>query len=114
MRTIDEIRLSASDRRAVEDAAALLRRQFPVAEIVLFGSKARGTDDRESDIDLLIVTSRLLSWRERRSVTEALFDLELKHDVVISTMIVFHGEWVDGPYTVLPIRREIDRDGVAA
>jgi len=114
MRTIDEIDLSPSDRRAVDDAAALLRHQFPVEEIVLYGSKARGTDDSESDIDLLLVTSRLLSWRERRCVTEALFDVELKHDVVLSTMIVSHGEWVDGPYTVLPIRSEIERDGVAA
>jgi len=114
MRTLEEIHLSAADRGAIEDAAALVRQRFPVAEIVLYGSKARGTDDPESDIDLLLLTSRSLSWRERRAVTEELFDVELKHDVVLSTIIVSREEWFHGPYTVLPIRREIERDGVAA
>ncbi|MGA7616853.1 MAG: nucleotidyltransferase domain-containing protein [Thermoanaerobaculia bacterium] len=114
MRSIDQIELSAGDRRAISDAAALLRERFPVAEIVLFGSEARGTDDPESDIDLLLVTSRSLSWREHRSVIEALFDLEMKHEVVISTVIVSREDWLHGPYAVLPIRREIEKDGVAA
>jgi uncharacterized protein len=114
MRTIDEIDLSIRDRRAIEDAAAVLRQRFPVAGIVLFGSKARGTDEPESDIDLLLVTSRGLTWRERRSVTEAMFDVEMKHDVVISTLIVSREDWSEGLYTVLPIKGEIERDGVAA
>lgn len=114
MKTLADIQLSTKDREAIKAAADLLRSRFPVTQVVLFGSKARGTDDPESDIDLLVITSRLLSWRERDSITDALFDLELSHDVVISTLVVFQDDWENGPWQVVPIRSDIERDGAAA
>ncbi|HUO85496.1 MAG TPA: nucleotidyltransferase domain-containing protein [Thermoanaerobaculia bacterium] len=82
--------------------------------MVLYGSKARGTDDSESDIDLLLITTVPVSWRERRSITDSLFDLQIEREVVISPLVISRDEWLNGVYQVLPIRREIDRDGVAA
>ena len=114
MKTLAELELSTKDRGAVEAAADLLRSRFPVDQVVLFGSKARGTDDAESDIDLLVVTSRPLSWQERHSLIDALFDVELNHDVVISTLVVFQDDWENGPWRVVPIRKNIERDGAAA
>ena len=90
----------------------MLRERFPVDRVILFGSKARGTDDEESDVDLLILTSRPLSWREQNAVTDMLFDIELGHDVIISTLILSTREWSEGPHTVLPIHDEIDDHGV--
>jgi len=92
----------------------MLRQQFPVERVVLFGSKARGEDDAESDIDLLVLTRHPLTWQERDKITSILFGLELELDVVISTVIVSAEEWDHGLYQVLPIREEIERDGVRA
>ena len=114
MKTLSEINLNEKDRRAIEAAAAILRQRFPVERVVLFGSKARGDDDDESDIDLLVLTRRRLSWQERGEITDALFDLQLELDVVISTLVVPSEEWEHGLYQVLPIRYEIEREGVAA
>ena len=79
---------------------------------MLFGSKARGTDDPESDIDLLVLTSRELDRCERNALIDALFDIELENDVVISPIVLPLTEWEGGICRVLPIRDEIDRDGV--
>jgi predicted nucleotidyltransferase len=114
MKTLDEINLRPNDRAAVREAAAILREKFPVEQIVLFGSKARGEDDPESDIDLLVLTSRPLSDRDESEVTRALLALELDLAVVISPLLVCVDDWREGFYQVLPIRREIERDGVAA
>ncbi len=114
MRTLADVDLKANDRDAIVASARLLRERFPVTDVLLFGSKARGTDGPESDIDLLVLTSRALSWRECDAITDALFDVELAHDVVISTLVVFEDEWLHGRYQVLAIRDEIERDGVAA
>ena len=114
MRALDQVRLKENDRRAVERAAAILRERFPVDRVVLFGSKARGDDDAESDIDLLILTSRPVSHAERSRMTEALFGLQLELEVVISKFVVPRAQWEHGLYQVMPIRREIERDGVAA
>lgn len=114
MRSLNEIALADKDRRAIGDAARLLRALFPVEQVVLFGSKARGAGDAESDIDLLVLTSRRLDWREEEALIGALFDVEMAHDVVISPLIVPAAEWSQGVYRVLAIRGEVERDGVAA
>jgi len=90
----------------------VLRSRFPVDRVVLYGSKARGTDDEESDIDLLVLTSRELGWKERDSITDALFDIELAHGVVISSLVLPTAEWERGRFAVLPIREEIEDCGV--
>jgi len=114
MKTIAEVRLHPRDRAAIEDATELLRRRFPVEGVVLFGSKARGDDDSESDIDLLVLTTRALSGGERHSMTDALFPLQLRHDVVLSVLILTGREWNEGMASVLPIHDEIIAEGVAA
>jgi predicted nucleotidyltransferase len=114
MRKLADLPLSDKDRQAIEAAVGLLRKQFPIDQAILFGSKATGTDTAESDIDLLLTTRRSLTWQERNSIIDALFDIELEHDVVISALVVAKLDWDDGPYSVLPIHAEVERTGVAA
>jgi predicted nucleotidyltransferase len=112
MRAFDEVQLKPNDRAAVERAAQILRQRFPVERLILFGSKARGEDDAESDIDLLVLSSRPLSWRDRDAVMEALFDLQLELEVVFTPVVIPLDEWENGVYQVLPLRKEVERDGV--
>jgi len=114
MRTLSDVELRPADRAAIVAAAGMLRERFPVLRVCLFGSKATGRDDAESDIDLFVLTSRSLSWRERDAVTDALFDIEMEFGVVISTLIASEDDWLRGPYQVLAIRGEVERDAVAA
>jgi predicted nucleotidyltransferase len=103
MLTIADLPLKAKDEQAIAKAIELLRRHFPVEQVLLYGSKATGEDTEESDLDLLVLTSRKLSWQERDALTDALFDVELAYDVVISTLVVPLVEWQTGYYSVLPI-----------
>lgn len=114
MKGLDQIPLKPNDRRAIEAAVRVLRDQFPVEQVVLYGSKATGTDDAESDIDLLVLTSRELNWRERSRIVDALFDLQLELGVVISPLVISSHEWSQGRFAALPIHDEIERYGIAA
>lgn len=53
MQTMADLPLKERDRQAIEAAVALLQSQFPVAQVILYGSKVSGQDTAESDIDLL-------------------------------------------------------------
>ncbi|MFH1108404.1 MAG: nucleotidyltransferase domain-containing protein [Planctomycetota bacterium] len=114
MRTLDQIRLKPNERAAIEAAAAILREKLPVAQIILFGSKARGDDREDSDIDLLLLATRRLSWEERKQVVHLLYPLELQYEVIFGTLEVSEDDWFQGIYQVLPLRTEVERDGVAA
>ena len=112
MKTIDELPLRDNEREAIREAKKMLKEKFPVKEVILFGSKARGDSDEESDIDLLLLTTKPLHWKERHAIVEALFDVEMKYDVVISIVVNTVYDWNEGICTVLPIREEINREGV--
>ena len=114
MNTLESISLKDADRQAILEAAKVLRQQFPIAAAMLFGSKARGEADSESDIDLLVLTRRELNANERDAAVDSVFDLQLKWNVVISLLIASQEQWNAGVYRVLPIRQEFERDGIAA
>jgi predicted nucleotidyltransferase len=114
VRTLQDIHLTDKDREAIERAAAILRHQFPVERVILYGSKARGDDHAESDIDLLVLTSQPLDHAAESRVVHALFGLELELGVLLTPLVVSTEEWDHGLYQVLPLHREVERDGVAA
>ncbi len=102
MKRLSEIPLQDNDRRAVKAAGTALRSRLPVRDIILFGSKARGEDDPESDIDLLVLTDRAVSREEQRLVIDLLFPIELEYELVFSTLEIPVAEWDHGVYQVLP------------
>lgn len=112
MKTLAELPVTEKEKAAIEEAKRLIMEKFPVVQVILFGSKARGDDDEESDIDLLLLTSRSLDWRERQCVGDVLFEIEMRYDVVIGFMAVPEGEWRHGLYTVLPIHDDVEREGM--
>ena len=52
--------LSKQEKKALAEFEALLQKEFPrrFKKLILFGSKARGDSNRNSDIDLLVVMSK--------------------------------------------------------
>src|SRR3989338_1175783 len=107
MKHLDSLSLKKNDRLAIKETSDLLRQHFPVTVIKLFGSKARGEDDPESDIDLLVLTSKQLSWLERNAMSDAIFDTQLKHDVVLSLFVVSEEKWNKGILIAHPIHDTI-------
>jgi predicted nucleotidyltransferase len=112
MLTIDQAALDGRERNAIRAAAQLLRERFTAQQVILFGSRARGEGDPDSDLDLLVVTARPLDWQDRQALVNALFEIELTYDVLLSPLVVTHEAWQHGPYIVLPIHAEVERDGV--
>ncbi len=113
LRASEELQLKENEAAAIREATRILKTRFPVKEVILFGSKARGDSDRESDIDLLLLTEKPLHWKERHTIVDALFEVEMKHDVVISIIVNTLQDWNEGICTALPIHDEITREGVA-
>lgn len=55
-----------------------------VGERMMFGARVcpGEPNDRESDIDLLLLTSEPLAWEERDRITDGVFDIQLKSERV--------------------------------
>jgi len=111
MRTLNSVALVEKDRNSVVQAACSLKSELPVSRVILFGSKARGKADIDSDLDILVITSCPVTTHLRASVSEKLAEINLQNDVVLSSVVVFEKDWADGLIRYMPIYTEVQRDG---
>ena len=84
----------------------------PKAEVILFGSRARGDYRKDSDWDFLILLNQPLTKDLKEFILDKLYDLELQTDSVISTIIHTKIEWEER--SVTPIYQVIKKEGKRA
>ena len=113
MKTLDSANLPENERRAIEEAARTLKSELPVTRVILFGSKARGDAQPDSDIDLLVLTSCPATTELRRAVSGRLFEINLREDVGLSSVVVAEDEWSSGLVQYLLIHSDVEKDGCA-
>lgn len=85
--------------------------QNQVQMVVLFGSKARGDDSPESDIDVLVVL-RNGDWRLRDTMRILGARVSLEHDVLLSIRAVSLDKWAELARYQFPLYRAIQAEGV--
>lgn len=112
MAFIDNDILTYEQLNALKEIKNKINNKFKIENIVLYGSAVRKEMDEESDIDLLIVTRAPLPRKVRHEITDIVFDVNLKYDTNYSTLVVDKNSWENGPYSILPIHDEIEKEGV--
>jgi len=106
--------LQPHERMAVDDCVARLYRALgdELVSLWLFGSKARGDADPDSDIDLLVVTNAL-DWDLRDTIQGIGAKCSLEYDVLFNTHILDRARWDEEEHYRSTLWREIQRDGVS-
>jgi predicted nucleotidyltransferase len=105
--------LAPNERAAVTEYVAHIRDRFPdrVLSVTLFGSKARGDADTESDIDLLVLVDADNS-EFRSELWRIASDISLEYNVVLSARVFAQARWAETRRIRLPLYRAIVADGV--
>lgn len=85
---------------------------LPDAEIILYGSRARGDAQADSDYDLLILTGRTPSVQLDEAILDNIYPVELETGAMISFVVQNETDWNKPKYRALPFHQNIDREGV--
>ncbi len=80
------------------------------ADVLLFGSRARGDFQEESDWDILILTNEEITGALRFQFYSSVFDVQLKHSVSVGLIIKTRVEWYSSLNTDLYIN--VHEDGI--
>jgi predicted nucleotidyltransferase len=84
----------------------------PSAEVVLFGSRARGDFHAESDWDLIVLSDKpKITIDNERQIRHALFQIELDYQQSISLMIYPKRDW-NGKMSVIPLHQSVQKEGI--
>jgi uncharacterized protein (UPF0332 family)/predicted nucleotidyltransferase len=108
--------LTDNERGALAALVTRLQKWFgnELLQVALFGSKARGNFDDESDLDVLIVIRPVDKdyMKARRQIMDGTYDLELDYDVVFSFLIEDEQGYARMRQWDMLIKRNIERDGI--
>ncbi len=90
-----------------------IREKDPYAEIILYGSHARGESHGDSDWDILVLLDRDdVTLKTEQEFRHHLFDLELEIGQPISIFVYSKKIW-DSKYSVTPFYKSIREEGIA-
>ncbi len=98
----------------LQQVKATVRQIDPLAEVILFGSRARGDAREDSDWDFLVLTSYPLNRKNKYVIVDTVFEqVELVTGEVITLILREKVKWYN-KYSVTPLFQRIEEDGIIA
>jgi hypothetical protein len=106
------LNLPANEKEALEHLVTSIKKVWPLARTMVFGSKATGTADEESDLDVLVGLPCTINSEIRRQIIQMVFERNLEYGCNISPLIVSEQEWENGLLSLLPIHSFVEAEGI--
>lgn len=89
-----------------------LAKEVQLVDFKVFGSRARGNADENSDLDVFIEVEFIDKFVEDK-IEEIAWEVGFKNFILISPLVFSRNEFENSPLKVAPIVRSIKREGVA-
>lgn len=84
----------------------------PKADVILYGSRARGTSEGDSDWDFLILTATCPNRELKQEIRRRLYEIEWATGEVISSVIHGKDEWNRPVFSLSPFHANVDHEGI--
>lgn len=84
----------------------------PKAEVYLYGSRARGDNNADSDWDILVITPKnKVTFDYESALRDPIVDIELESGQTISVLVYSRSDWMNKmPYS--PLFSNVQREGI--
>jgi len=112
MKSIDSWKGSAQNIELLKRCKNAIRQVVPDAEVILYGSHARGDANEYSDYDILILVDGPADILMHEKMIESIYPLELDTGAVLTLAIYNKQQWDTPLYRAMPFHKNIDREGV--
>jgi len=83
----------------------------PTADVILYGSRARGDERQDSDWDILILTNYAADLETERKFRNKLYDLELETGEAFSVFVYSRNDW-QTRQKITPFYYNVSHEGV--
>jgi predicted nucleotidyltransferase len=100
------------EKAILEQFKALLRERLQVYKVILFGSRARGDADPQSDLDVVVVLEDGIDASAREYVSDCAWEAGFVHGIVVVPVVFTRSEWEYGPERESLFVRAVETEGV--
>jgi predicted nucleotidyltransferase len=105
--------LSIVDQECLDLFTESVRSLYPDARAWAFGSRVRGEEDTDSDLDICVVLEDV-DWETRRTISDIAWEIGFERDRLISTVVFSKEQFETGPPSASPLVKSIRDEGVTA
>jgi len=103
--------LSIVDQECLDLFTNSVRSLYPDAAVWAFGSRVRGEEHKDSDLDICIVLEEV-DWETRRKISDIAWEIGFERDRLLSTVVFSKDDFENGPPSASPLVRSIRDEGV--
>ena len=113
MRTYHEWqKINPSKASLLAACASAIRQVVPEAEVILYGSVARGEERPDSDVDLLVLVPQEVTYELGRAISDRIYDVEIEREQFVSLNVRRKQAWHAAPLRYTSLYDSIAREGV--
>jgi predicted nucleotidyltransferase len=101
------------DKSVLNMCKTAVKKVVPDADIVLFGSRARGDAQEYSDYDILILVDEKSDLKLNERILDQIYPIELETEAMISFVVQNRSVWNSPLSQAMPFHKNIDKEGIA-
>jgi uncharacterized protein len=104
--------MNSTEKIVLEKFRGLLSKRLQVNKIILFGSRARGNAETDSDMDVLMILDEPVTTEVREAVSDCAWEAGVDHLIVVVPVVYSRDEWEEGPEQSSLLALAVQREGI--
>ncbi len=83
-----------TDKKILIELKNLLNKKYPglIDKIILYGSRVKGSANKFSDYDVLIILKKNYDWRFEKEIQNTCWEIDYKYDILTDVKIISKNE----------------------
>jgi len=113
MRQLNECStITEKEKNLLSRCRDAIQKISPEAKVILYGSRARGNAEPESDYDLLVLVDNPVNLEEEHIFRKQLFPIEIETGCVLTVNVYSYRDWNSQLYRAMPFHKNVEREGL--
>ena len=104
--------MNKTERIVLERFKALLSERIGLHRLILFGSRARGDADPDSDLDVLVILDSQPTDTGGDLISECAWEAGFDHGLVVVPIVFAKREWEEGPERYSLLYQAVQAEGI--
>lgn len=104
--------MNTTEKVVLDRFKALLSKRVRVYRIILFGSRARGDADPQSDMDVAVILDGAADDQARDAVSDCAWEAGFDQAIVVVPVVFGREEWENGPERYSLLAQAVQAEGL--
>jgi len=104
--------MKPKEKEILKNFREKISQRFPTAQVILFGSRARGDAGPQSDADVVVILKNSPSEEDREFISDSAWEAGYLYGLVIVPVVFSLEEWESGPERLSLLVQAVHLEGV--